>query len=184
MSRRTANNRLMTRPAIQTHARTIVTATAVIEMVIVATAAETAVTAGVTDDEAAIVTTAAATIAGPDPAEVTMTDTDEAALATDTVEGEETVAATTIAVEDALVRALHVVTGPAARGNDLVNAVLARNAKEAVVRRRLHLKPLKTTVINVLSSCSRSPNVPRPATSAPSSRPLDPSLKHRLSKIE
>ena len=184
MSRRTASNRLMTRPATQIHARTIVTATAVIGTVTVATAAETAVTVEVTDDEAAIVTIAAAMIAYPDPAEVTMTDTDEAVHATDTVEDEETAEATTTAAEDALVRAHHVVTGPAARGNDLVNAVLARNAKEVVVRRRLHLKPLKTTVTNVLSSCSRSPSVPRPATSAPSSRLSDPSLKHRLSKIE
>jgi hypothetical protein len=183
-SRRTASNRLMTRPATQTHARTIVTATAVTETVTVATAARIAVTVVVKDDEAAIVTTAAAMTAARDQAEVTMTDTDEALLATDTVEGEETAAATTIVVEDAFVRAPHVVTGPAARENDLVNAVLARSAKEAAVRRPLHLKLLKTTAISVLSLCSRSPNVLRHATSARSSRLLDPSLKRKLLKIE
>ena len=184
MSRKTASNRLMTKPATQTHARTIDTATAVTETVTVATVAEIAVTAGVKGDEAAIATTDAAMTVAPDPAEVTMTDTDEAVLVTDTVEGEETAAATTTAVEDALVHAPHAVTGPAARGNDLVNAVLARSAKEAAVRRPPLLKLLKTTAISVLSLCSRSPNVLRHATSAHSSRPLDLSLKRRLSKIE
>lgn len=174
----------MMRPATQIHARTIVTATAATEMAIVATAAKIGVTAGVKDDEAAIVTTDAATTAVRDRAEVTMTGTDEAVLATDTVEDAETEAATTTAVEDALVRAPHVVTGHAARGNDLLNAVLARNAKEADVRRQPHLKLLKTIVISVLSSCSRSPNVPRHDTSARSSRLLDPLLKPRSLKIE
>lgn len=169
----------MMRPATQTHARTIAAATAVTGTVTVATAAETAVTAGVKDDEAATVTTAAATIAAPVLVEVTVIGTDEAILEIDTVEGEEIEAETITAVEDALARAPHMVTSPAVRGNDPVNAVLARSAKEAVVRRQPHLKLLKTIVISVLYSCSRFPNVLRHATFALSSRPLDPSLKHR-----
>lgn len=181
-SRRPANNRLTTRLVTQTHARTIVIATAVTDMVTDATAAGIVATAAVKDDEAAIATTAAAMTAGPDRAEVTMIGTDEAAPATDTAEDAETAAAITTAVEAALVHAPHVVTGPGARGKDPANAALARSAKEAAVRRQQPPKQLKTTAINVLSSCNRSLSVRRRATSARSSRPLDPSLKHKLSK--
>jgi hypothetical protein len=184
-SRKPASNRPTTRPAIQTHERTIATATAATDTATVATAAGIVVIAEVIDAEAVTAITVVGMTADRGPAEVTvMTDTDEVAHATVTVEGEGIEAVTITVAEDVLARALPVVTDHVARGKDLVNAVLARSAKEAAVRRPQPQKPLKTIVTNVLSSYSRSPSVPRHATSARSLKPLDLSSKHRLSKTE
>jgi hypothetical protein len=178
----------MMKLATLTHEKTTDTETAETETD--AIAAGIVETAEATGAEAVTVTTVAETTAVLVQAEAVMLtiDTDAAVHATDTVEVVGTGAAIITVVEDAPVHALRAVIGvrsPAesVRGLPIVNAVL-RNAREAAVRRPLPQRLQKTTVTSVLSSCSRSPNVPRPAIFAPSSRPLGLSLKLRLSKIE
>jgi hypothetical protein len=174
----------MTKPAIQTPARTTGTATAATDTVTVVTAAGTAVTAEAIGAEAATATTAEEMTAAPVRAEVTMTDTDAAARATDTVGDEGTEVVTTTAVEGAHARALRAVTGHVVSERDLAIASVVRSAKGAAVRRLPPLKLQKTIVTSVLSSSSRSPSVPRHAISVPSSRPLVLLSKPRSSKIE
>ena len=155
----------------------------------VATAAETAVTAGVTGVGAATEITVDGMTAAPVQAEVTlMTDTDAATRATDIVVDEEIEAVTTTAVEDVLGRVPLTVTGATSlvvsEKGLAIASVVVRSVKEAAVRRPLPQKLQKTIVTSVLSSFSRFPSVPRHAIFAPSSRPLAPLLKPRLSKIE
>ena len=160
-------------------------ATAVTDTVTVATAAGIAATAEAIDAEAATETIAGEMTAAPVQTEVTMTDTDAAARATDTAEDEGIEAVTTTVVEDVLARALHAVTGHAVRGKDLaIASVVVRTARVAAVRRPQPQKLQKTIVTSVLSSSSRSPSVPRHVISAPSSRSLDLSSKPKSSKTE
>lgn len=154
-----------------------------IDKVTVVTEAGIAATAEAIDAGAANEIIAAEMTAGHDLAEVTMIGTDGAARATVTAEDEGIEAATTTAVEAALVRALHAVTGRAARGSGLPTAAV-RNAKQVVVRRHPHQKQQKMIAISELFSSSRYHSAPRPATFARFSRSSDQSSKLKLSKIE
>jgi hypothetical protein len=167
------------RLAIPTRERTIETANAGTAIVTVVTVAGTFEE---TCAEAATETTVDATIAVPVQAEVTMTDTDAAARATDTAEGEGIEAATTTAAEVVPVRALRAATGHAARGKGLPSAEAVRCAKQVAVRRLSLQKQLKTIVTSVLSLSSRFRSVPRHAISALSSRSSDPSWKPKSSR--
>lgn len=184
-SKKTANNRRMTRSATRILARTIEEVTAATARLTAATAAGIEVTAEVIDAEAATAITADEMTAGPAQVEVMVTTRpDEAAPATDTGEDGGIEAVITTAVEDVPARAPPVVIDPVVNGKDLVNAVLVRSAREAVVRRPRLRRLLKMIVINVLSSFSRYRSVQRRATSAHSSRLSDLLLRPKLLKIE